>query len=173
VDSWRTEIICIFPYPGGSWCIFNISLPFPGLCTNRYYQLHMRIGCLMHIKCVPKDESFHENLENKYSSHWNTICEFFSRFMKNWKLFEKNKWAISHNSSLLPLVFCFALLCMVENLIKDASYYWPSSFWKWFCHTSSPWRIRWKKKIWKCLHWGKWKLKGTKKNREHRDSGYS
>ena len=83
------------------------------------------------------NEIFDEHLANKYSSHWNTICEFFSSFMKNWKLLEKNKWAISHNSSLLTLVSCFTLLCMVENLLKNALYYWPSTFWKWFCHPSS------------------------------------
>lgn len=102
---------------------------------------HVGTGCLMHIQCLLEDETFDANLENKYSSHWNTICEFFSSFMKNWKLFEKNKWAISHNSSLLPLVSCFALLCMIENLIKNALYYWPSSFRKWFCRPSSPSRI--------------------------------
>lgn len=118
-------------------CIFNTNSIFMPV-NKQVLAAHLGAGCLMHMQCLPEDESFDEYLANKYSSHWNTICEFFSSFMKNWKRLERNKWAISHDSSLLPLLSCFALLCMVENLLKNALYYWPSTFWKWFCHPSSP-----------------------------------
>lgn len=44
---------------------------------------HLGTGGVMHMQRLPEDRSFDEHLKNKYSSHWNTICEFFSSFMKN------------------------------------------------------------------------------------------
>lgn len=51
--------------------------------NRQVFPAHTGTRCLMHIQYLPEDESFDENLENKYSSHWNTICEFFSSFMKS------------------------------------------------------------------------------------------
>lgn len=129
VDSWHTAQFAFFLIQSGNGSTFHVSFPFSCLWTNRLYQLHTGTGCLMHIKHALKDRSFDENLENKYSSHWHTICELSSTSMKPQNYLRRINEQFHTAPTLLPLVSHLVLLCMIENCTKkNTFYYWPSSF---------------------------------------------